>query len=326
MNKCQGCGIDLQRTNPSGLGYINDSNQHLCERCFKLKHYGQYQQVSLSNQEYQSIINKIPKNALKVYIMDILYLDFNVLDSIRPKVLVLTKRDLLPKSVKDEKIIEHITKKYPQLLGVYLISSKKNYQIDNLYQALQTYSANKIYLIGKTNSGKSTLINCFLKNFNSQDQTKEVTVSMYPSTTLNKIQIPFPNFTLVDTPGLIDSTNIVNYLSKSDLKKITPLKEIKPKSCQVKEKGSILLDSFARIDYETSSSNSFVIYASNQLNIRFASLKSETLKELPTKTFSLITSKDIVIPGLGFIKCTKPITMTLYTLDQVVPFIRDNLI
>ena len=37
-------------------------------------------------------------------------------------------------------------------------------------------------------------------------------------------------------------------------------------------------------------------------------------------------NKDIVLPGLGFIKCTKPLEVTIYTKDNIIPRIRDNLI
>ena len=44
------------------------------------------------------------------------------------------------------------------------------------------------------------------------------------------------------------------------------------------------------------------------------------------KEILLKENKDIVIPGLGFIKFVKPISVTIYTLDKVVSFERDNLI
>lgn len=149
---------------------------------------------------------------------------------------------------------------------------------------------------------------------------------MYPSTTLDKVAIKFEDLTIIDTPGLIDTTNITNYLGAKDLKKITCKKEIKPKTCQIENKGSILIDNYARIDYETQEKNSLVIYASPALNIRFASKNKNDLKTLHLTTFNLLSNKDIVIPGLCFIKTTKPIKINIYTLKEVSVFERNNLI
>ena len=126
---------------------------------------------------------------------------------------------------------------------------------------------------------------------------------------------------------MIDDTSIINKLSSKDIKRITPKKEIKPKSCQLKEgKGSLIIDKFVRIDYETNSNNSLVIYANNGLDIRFSSLSKEVPKNFNKKEFNLDNNKDIVIPGLGFIKIVNPITITIYCEEFIKPYERDNLI
>ena len=99
-----------------------------------------------------------------------------------------------------------------------------------------------------TNSGKSTLINKLIKNYSNEDI--EVTTSMYPSTTLNKIEIKLNELKIVDTPGLISSGSILNSLDLKNIKKITPKKEIKPRSYQLKGTGSLLIENYIRIDYK----------------------------------------------------------------------------
>lgn len=326
MNKCLGCGIELQDQDKNKVGYVDCLTKNLCTRCFRLSNYGEYQEVTLSNSNYQKIIDSIPKNSLIVYVSDILSLNLPVLDKMGQVLLVITKRDILPKSVKDEKIVNYLKKHTSKVLDIILISSKKNYHIDTLYQMFQKYSNHQdIYLVGNTNSGKSTLLNKLISNY-GEETTQKITVSMYPSTTLDKVKISLKDLTIIDTPGLLDEINITNYVEKTDLKRITPQKEIKPKSCQLKGKGSILIGNYARINYETKESNSIVIYTSNLVNIQFASLKNETLINQTKFDFSIDKKQDIVIPGLGFIKCTNPIHITIYTLDKVIPYTRDNLI
>ena len=325
MTKCIGCGVELQTTDKNKLGYKEESDTNLCKRCFRLSNYGEYQKVSLTNTDYKKIISKIPKNSLIVYTCDILSLNLDYIKNFSKVLLVITKRDIMPKSIKDEKIINYINKN-TKVLNTILISSKKNYNLDNLYNQIKKYANNKdIYLVGNTNSGKSTLINKLQKNY-GQVIDKNITISMYPSTTLSLIKINLNNLTIIDTPGLIDQNNLTNYLDKSDLKKLTPQKEIKPKTCQISKEGSIIIDNYLRLDYKTKTKNSLVIYVSNSLNIRFNSLKNNKLKNLKKHTFKLDNNQDIVIPGLGFIKFTKPIDIEIYTIKNVTPYLRDNLI
>ncbi len=114
MNKyCSGCGVKLQDDNILELGFTTSLDNDMCMRCFRLKNYGEYESVSSSMVNYESIIAGINKtNDLVLYVVDILNLPNNLQD-IREMVtndciLVLNKRDLLPLSVKEEKIIEYI--------------------------------------------------------------------------------------------------------------------------------------------------------------------------------------------------------------------------
>ena len=95
MNKCKGCGILID-------------NNDLCERCFRIKHYNDYKVVSKTNNDFIPILENINKtNDLVLLVVDL----FNIGDlSIIRKylkndiLLVLTKRDLLPKSVSISKL------------------------------------------------------------------------------------------------------------------------------------------------------------------------------------------------------------------------------
>lgn len=326
MSKCLGCGITLQTENPDFLGYTTNIESGICTRCFRIKHYGEYKEVLLNNKDYQLIINSIPTNSLIVYITDLLSLNLDNMPKRDNIILVLSKFDILPKSTKPEKIIAKIKKQLPNILDVLIISSLKNYQIDTLYNKIIKHHHNKpVYLIGNTNSGKSTLLNKLIKNY-SDNQTPNITISMYPSTTLDKVEITLNKIKIIDTPGLIEEGNYLNIVDRQTLKKITPKKEIKPKSCQITGTGSILIDNLARIDYNTNTPNSIVIYTSPNIKTNFISKTNPTLKSQVKHKYSIQENKDIVLPGLGFIKCTKPLEVTIITKDNINIRIRDNLI
>ena len=107
MNKCLGCGVVLQNENPEALGYVSKEHS-LCKRCFRLKHYNEYEQVAKTNDEYLKIINSIDDNSLVVYVTSILNLNITNLEKFKNVFLVVTKKDILPKSIKDEKIISYL--------------------------------------------------------------------------------------------------------------------------------------------------------------------------------------------------------------------------
>ena len=63
MNKkCIGCGTLLQDENKEKEGYVDNLEKDLCQRCFKLKHYGEYKIVSKDNNDYKKIINNFLNN------------------------------------------------------------------------------------------------------------------------------------------------------------------------------------------------------------------------------------------------------------------------
>ena len=320
MSKCLGCGITLQNENPNMPGYTKEDFRY-CERCFKVKNYNAYEKSPKNNLDYLTIINSIPKDASVIYISSILTLNLSLLNKFNNPLLVITKKDIMPKSINEGKIIESIKKDYHNI-DVIMISSLKNYHLDELYSKLLKQNKKEIYIIGNTNSGKSTLINKIIKNYS--DSNIEITTSFYPETTLDKIIIPLKDFTLIDTPGLVEKDSIINYVDEKMLKKINVKKEIKPKTYQIKGKGSLIIEDLIRIDYETKE-NSLVMYLSNLLNVIRVTTSSK-LKDKHKLEFNLDNNKDIVIEDLGFIKFVNSIKLTIYTKDNIKIYQRDNLI
>ena len=329
---CIGCGVKLQDSNMLFEGYTADLSNNLCSRCFKLKNYGEYQLTTKSNSEYIDILKSINETKdLVLYIVDL----FNIEKDIKMireyisnrLILVVTIRDVLPKSVNDEKIKEYFSKFNLDYQDIIIISSKKNYNIDELLLFIKKYKSSKnFYVVGHTNVGKSTLIKKLIKNYSEFDC--DLTVSVLPSTTLNKISIKLSDdLNLIDTPGLIDRGNIINYVDFSIMKKIIPRKEIKPKTYQIKAGQSLLINELIRIDYIEGSKNSFTFFVSNDLKIKkFNSNKNETLKNIIKRNLEVGYHQDIVINGMGFVKITDKALVDVYIDKNVEIFVRDSLI
>ncbi len=332
IKKCIGCGAILQTEEIAMDGYIqkqNYDNSLFCERCFKIRNYGEYKVMEKTNQDFLPILQKIGKtNDLVILVVDIFNVN-NQLDEIKkyienPVLLVLTKRDILPLSVYDEKLKKVSTKMGMNIVDTVLISSYKNTNFDELMNKIYSYKTSKnVYVIGYTNAGKSTMINKIIYNYFNQDM--EITTSMLPSTTLDSIEIKLSDeLTIIDTPGILNMGDICHFVDIKTLKKITPKKEIKPITYQIKAAQSILLDDLARIDLEDN--NNVTIYVSNQVKIERTFHPKDKLQVFEKHELHLQPHQDIVISGLGFLKFTNKGNITIYTIPGVHVFVRDNLI
>ena len=323
IRKCIGCGIELQSENKDKIGFVQNEKQELCERCFKLKNYGEYQPVNLNNNDFQKIIDTIPANSLVIYVTSLLNLNLDYLYKFKNVLIVLTKKDLLTKSTKDYKIINYIKKNYHNYLDIEVISSIRNYNLDNLFKKIKKYGNRKpIYFVGLTNSGKSTLINKIIKNY--ADNNKEITTSLYPSTTLNIINIKIGNLKIIDTPGLLGEKSIINSLTSNEIKRITPKKEIKPRNYQLKGETSLLIDKYIRLD--THINDNIAVFLSNNLKIIKVGKDNQKFKKNYKYSVTIQKNQDIVIEDLCFIKFQKEADIEIYSPYQINILKRDNLI
>ena len=323
IKRCLGCGSILQDNNINKTGYTENINNLLCARCFKLKYYGEYQSVNLGNDDYKKIINSIPNNALVVYVVSLLNINLNYINQFKNTIVVLTKKDLLPKSLKDYKLADYVKKNTVNFLDIEVISAIKNYNLDSLVNKIKKYGKEKeIYFVGMTNSGKSTLINSLIKNYSGKNI--EITTSIYPSTTLDKIIIELDGTKIIDTPGLLSEGSILNSLSLKEIKKITPKKEMKPRSYQVNKETSLLIENLLRLDIF--GKDNIVIYLANSLNITKLGKENKRLKGEKKYSFHLKKQQDIVIEDLCFIKFQNNIDIDIYSKYDINIYTRDNLI
>lgn len=330
---CKGCGVVLQDQNVLQEGYTTSLENDICQRCFRMKNYGEYQVITKSNEEYLNILKSVGETKdLVLYITDLLNLEKNIeqIRSIIPNkmILVLNKKDVLPKSVKETKLIQYLEVKDIHFEEVIVISVSKNYNIDYLLKRIKFYQTTKnVYVVGHTNAGKSSLINKLIQNYS--DNSQELTMSPLPSTTLNMVKIEINDYlTLIDTPGLVDTGSILNHIDSSMVKKISPRKEIKPKTYQLRVNQAIIIEDLVRIDYVEGERNSFTLFVSNDLKVKRllnASNKSD-LKDLNKVTYQVKYDEDLVINGLGFIKIVNKGVVDVYIDKNVETFTRKSLI
>lgn len=330
--KCIGCGINLQCEDPYEDGYVNPEMYDktvMCRRCFRLKHYGEYKVTNKSNSFYKGIIKEIFRmDELVVHIVDV----FNMgnINEIYSKIyskaiLVISKIDIFPKSINEDKLIEYFKKRYPKYVEVIAISSDKNYHMDELLMLMMKYkSSNEVYILGNTNAGKSTFINKMIKNYT--DKNSFIVTSCMPSTTLNVISIKInEDLTLLDTPGIVYSGDIITKLPEDLVKHINIKHEINPRIYQVKDRVSLVLDNIGRINILNDSNVS--IYISNNIDIDKANMESNPkYKDLEYTKIKALEGQDLVIEGLCFIKISNDTIFEIYMPNGVDIHTRDRLI
>lgn len=329
---CIGCGIELQCEDAFLDGYIKPElfeQTAMCRRCFRLKHYGEYKVTNKSNSYYKNIIKDIFRmNELVLHIVDIF--DMGNMDYIygkvfSPCILVISKADIIPKSVNESKIIEYFKKRYPRYKDVILISSDKNYNMDNLLELIMKYkTSNEVYVLGNTNAGKSTFINKMIRNYTDRDNY--IVTSYMPSTTLNVISIKInDDLTLLDTPGILNNGNIINYFDESIVKNISIKQEIKPRIFQIKGSASLVFNDIGRVDLLNDSNIS--IYVSNNVDVDRVNYSSNSkYRDLELTSIDVPSDCDLVIEGLCFIKCSNDTCFEVYMPKGVDVYIREKLI
>ncbi len=361
--RCIGCGSVIQSSNDKLPGYIpqskinNDTGDYICRRCFRLRNYNEVTPLSITQEDFYRVVSEIGKtNSLVVKIIDI----FDIEGSLIPQIAKLTnhndliiianKTDLLPKSVKEAKLLHHLKKIVSDnnLLprDIFLMSALKYKNIDQITdKIIKKAKGRDIYIVGATNVGKSTFINTLLKAYS--DTSKDIiTVSQNAGTTLDLIKIPIGENYIIDTPGIINDNQLTHYISQKALKKVTPKKEVKPKVYQLESGQTLFLGGLARVDFVSGTKSPFIVYVSEFLKIHRTKLeKADNLYQthqgtlltppfegeefvIEPKRFIIRGNKkqDIVIPGLGFVTVKGDITVMVHTHPSLTPYIREALI
>lgn len=334
---CTGCGVAIQTENKDQLGYAPKSALEkeviICQRCFRLRHYNDIQDVSLTDDDFLKMLTEIGEtDALVVYLVDIFDFNGSWVPGLQRFVghndvlLVGNKVDLLPKSVNRDRMKNWMRGLSKELglkpLDVSLISANTGEGIEALADQIDHYRNGKdVFVVGCTNVGKSTFINKIIQMFSGDDRFI-ITTSRFPGTTLDFIDIPLDDGqSIVDTPGVINHHQMAHYVNNHDLKLISPSKEIKPKSYQLNEQQTLFFGGLGRIDYLEGGHRSLICYFSNELYIHRTKTEtadelyqrqlgdvlqppSDNVNELPPLVkheFNLKGEMDVVFSGLGWV-------------------------
>ena len=316
--RCFGCGCELQNHDPLQTGYtpkiLDGDGTVLCQRCYRLQHYGELKDDSIAEPDYANIFkNIIARQNLILYALDLFNFESSIIREVHPYIknnpilVVANKRDILPKAIDDDKIKQFVYLRLKQEgiepQGIIVTSAYKNYNFDEIYEAGRVLSNKKdVFIIGASSVGKSSIINTFLKNYKNASRNV-ITTSPYPGTTVATIRIPIDNRRfIIDTPGVLIKTSMHAKLEKAALKYIIPRTELRPISYQLSANQSLILGGLARFDILEGSRAGYTIYASRDLEVQRCKL------ERADTSFNNLVSKKKIKPVSHLISSVEALT------------------
>ncbi|MCO0832628.1 ribosome biogenesis GTPase YqeH [Fructobacillus sp. W13] len=364
---CIGCGALMQVDQKDEAGYLPmsamqkqlESDQLLCQRCFRLRHYNEIQPVSLTDDDFMKLLHQVSEdNALIVYVLDLFDFSGSTIPGLprfvggkNPIYVLGNKVDLLPKSLKEHKIKDWVRGRLKEEgikpVDVDLTSAAHPANLDAILEKIDDLRAGRdVYVVGTTNVGKSTLINQIIKSKTGVQEL--ITTSRFPGTTLDQIAIPLDDGqNLIDTPGIIKADQYAHQVDDKNLKYVLPKNEIKARTYQLNDEQTLFFGGLARFDLVSGPSDqktSATCYFENNLKIHRTKMagaadfyekhRGELLAPIPkaeAKGFvqtelKTKTDADLVFAGLGFITLPAGTTIRAYAPAGVSVFLRKAMI
>ncbi|MCI5773805.1 MAG: ribosome biogenesis GTPase YqeH [Erysipelotrichaceae bacterium] len=321
MTKCKGCGIEIQHSDPKQLGYSPKADSLYCQRCFRLMHYDDLQYSMKQGIDPDVVLAGIAKQeGLIMWVCDIFDFEASMIEGLnrhllgRDILMVITKRDLLPDTLSNEKLKRFILER----LKAYQINVKgiivTGKGIDNkadIFAALELLAYHNIIVMGKANVGKSTLLNQLSAN-------ESLTTSRYPGTTLDLIDVDIEGYHFIDTPGIEVKKSMIMAVEEKDLKAVMPMRKIKPTIFQLYEDQAFIIGGLLMVKLFGCKQTSVVFYVSNDIKIHRTKAQNADKqwnnhlgklyvpvtidqKYTQTTTKKQYDKMDIVIDGLGWL-------------------------
>lgn len=263
--RCHNCGAILQSDSKKIPGFISKSiiengapKIPYCNSC-----YEKMLALNASNLEHETdkdiikILNDaVATDSLIVWMVDLFAFNGTLNPDVVKKVKKLnvvvigSKRDLFPSFVTDSMLIRYLDERFSEVginpVEIRLIGNEDHIDINDAFNVLKEQRKYRdVYLIGELNSGKTTLINKFLKNY--VNKTKwQIKTELYPGTNSNILEIPLSNSSfLYELPDLSNSTSVISKVEKDIQKIIIPKKEIVMTRKFIGEGSAILVGNLA---------------------------------------------------------------------------------
>lgn len=339
VRKCYFCGATLQSEDPNKEGYVNPEvlenptqNFAFCQKCFEAERFRALSNEPFIDYEFIDVLREAKRNnSLLVYVVNLFSFETSfskeVIDLIQGmNILVVgTKYDLLPKgSVSKEEISEYVAHRF-RVAGlpihapdVYIASINDEESVRaTLTRIFELKNAKDVYVVGPTDSGKTALINAFLRIYNNLSNGNIVTCN-YKNTHLRVMQIPLTNKTaMYETPGISITNTFLFGLDSKTLKQIYLTVPVAPREISVIKGQSVFIGGLAII--ELLEGNKLELTCFFHKNVQ---LNRSHVSDVESK-FIKLNKKGELVPSLSKIKSTKDMEIFEISMTNDKPTQRD---
>ena len=352
---CQGCGAQFQHEDERAYGYlpagVEVKGTTLCQRCFRIKHYGRDEQGPVSRQEALSAIRAgLAWCDSVVLVVDLIDFDASLPEELlgllrqKPVLLAVNKVDLLPKQTPIEEAEVWVRRRlkaagYPGL-DVAMVSAVNGFGFAGLAERLEELGP-KILFAGVSNTGKSSVLERLLQmRIGGGRQSKiKPTVSPYPGTTVNVTRWRCPNgLVFADSPGYVVGSRVSDMVSSQCARKIIPHKRLSSHLYPLTEGDLIYIPGLCGVECLSRGESVLLGYAGSEVKWSKSSVKHIekwlfefqgpcTAQAWEKREIKVAPGQDLVISGLGWVSIRKaPAVLRVHYPAGIKISVRPNLI
>ena len=292
--RCYHCGAILQCDNPNDKGYIIPESLNratpiqiiYCDKCFEtMKAFNNSELDQNVDHEVLKILDDAyATDAYIIWVVDLFSFNGTLNKEIADKIkklsvtVVGTKRDLFPKSVKDESLIAYLTERF-QAYGVKpntvrLLGTANKEDPKELIASMNSIrKGHDVYMIGNNASGKTSIINKALKGFENKTNRQIKTIK-YPGTNVDVLEIPLSRSSFFyELPGISQNTSATGKLEKDVVKQIVPKKDLKMTIRSLSAGDALMVGSLASFEIIKGKPATYRFFSAEGVETRKVSLK-----------------------------------------------------
>lgn len=288
--RCYNCGAVLQSSKSKEKGYIqkdlldnyNDGQQVLyCQKCFdfmKVINTGALEQ-NIDKATTKILDDAVATDAYIIWVVDLFTFNGTLNPDVVKKVKKLqvgvigTHRDLFSNLIKDETLERFLRERFTECgikpESITVLGNEDEVDVKELmkkYNAAR--KAHDIYMIGSMNSGKTSLINKFLKNYINKTKW-QIKTENYRGTNVKVMSIPLTNSSFVyELPGFSLATSVMGKVEKEVQKLITPRRKIETHYRTITKGDAIALGSLGYFEMYSGRATAIKLYCAEGVEIK----------------------------------------------------------
>lgn len=353
---CQGCGATIQSENPENYGYVPPSrlekNPELCQRCFRINHYGRDELGPVRAQDsLASIRAGYTWSTGVVLVVDLMdfeaSLPIELLGIIneRRTILAVNKIDLLPDRIPLGEIQRWIERRLKDLgvprVEVQLISAVNGFGFPVLADQINKLGPNVLF-VGATNVGKSSVLERLLQMRIGGGKRHKVkpTISPYPGTTVQVSQWHCPGgLILADSPGFVPLGRVSDLVDLQCSRELIPHKQLSSHLYPVDKGDLLFISGLCGVECLSSSGSGLLLgFTGSGVRWQKSTVKHLNkwlyefegpckISEWEEKLVNIKAGQDGVISGLGWISARKAdFSLKAHLPKGIQVIVRPNLI